>query len=166
MSNSKDKGGMGNNVDPDKPYAVGNKKPPLYTRFQKGKSGNPGGRPKGPSKDLNLVNLGELFTRELYKTVVANVNGKVVKKSQAEVLVSQMVKQAIHKGGTATRIALQFMEAHEAREAAREERRAKQEAEGSVEIDWDAEKERVYQDLMARATSLVQSTPTEDTANG
>lgn len=58
------------------------------------------------------------------------------------------------------------MEAHEAREAAREERKAKQMAEGSVEIDWDAEKERAYQDLMARATSLVQSTATEDNANG
>jgi hypothetical protein len=73
-----------------------------------------------------------------------------------------MIKQAITKGGTATKIALQFMEAHEAREAAREERRAKQIEEGSVEINWDEEKERVYQDLMARATSLVQSTANEE----
>ena len=69
-----------------------------------------------------------------------------------------MVKQAIAKGGTSTRIALQFMEAHEAREAAREERKAKQVEEGSVEINWDEEKERAYQDLMARATNIVQST--------
>jgi hypothetical protein len=48
MSNSKDKGGPGNNLDPDKPYAVGNKKPPLDKRFKPGQSGNPGGRPKGP----------------------------------------------------------------------------------------------------------------------
>jgi hypothetical protein len=166
MLKSKDKRDLGNKLDPDKPYVVGYKKPPLHTRFPKGKSANPLGRPKGRSKDLDLVNLGELFMRELYKPVVANVNGKVVKKSQAEILVSQMVKQAIAKGGTATRIALQFMEAHEAREAAREERRGKQEAEGSVEINWDEEKERAYQDLMARATNIVQSTAKADTANG
>jgi hypothetical protein len=166
MSNSTDTKDLGNKVDPDKPYVVGNKKPPLHTRFKPGQSGNPRGRPKGRCKDLNLVNLGGLFTRELFKTVGVNVNGKVVKKSQAEVLVAQMVKQAITKGGTATRILLQFMEAHEAREAAREERRAKQEAEGSVEINWDEEKERAYQDLMARATALVQSTATDEDPNG
>jgi hypothetical protein len=53
MSNSKDKGGLGNNVDPDKPYKVGNKKPPLHTRFQKGKSGNPNRR---DSTDTNVAN--------------------------------------------------------------------------------------------------------------
>jgi hypothetical protein len=104
--------------------------------------------------------------RELYKFVPVQLAGKVVKKSQAEIWMSQMVKQAITKGGQNTRLALQFMEAHEAREAAREERRAKQIEEGSVEINWDEEKERAYQDLMARATALVQSTTTEDNANG
>jgi len=128
--------------------------------WRKGQSGNPSGRPK------DLVRLGELFTRELFKEVPVQLAGKVVKKSQAEVLVSQMIKQAIAKGGTATRIAPQFMEAHEAREAAREERKAKQMAEGSVEIDWDEEKERAYHDLMARATSIVQATATEDNTNG
>ena len=34
--------------DDDQPdYKVGYKKPPLHTRFQKGQSGNPRGRPKG-----------------------------------------------------------------------------------------------------------------------
>jgi hypothetical protein len=31
-------------------------------------------------------------------------------------------------------------------------------AEGSVEIDWDGEKEKAYQELMARAGKVVQST--------
>jgi hypothetical protein len=156
--------GPGKKVDPDKPYVVGNKKPPLHTRFKPGQSGNPNGRPKRQSKDLDLVNFGELFRRELYKTVVANVNGKVVKKSQAEVLVAQMVKQAIHKGGTHTRIALQFLEAHEARMAAKEALKAKQMSEGAVEIDWDEERERVYQDLMTRANAALQAA--KEDANG
>ncbi len=127
---------------------------------EEGQSGNPKGRPK------DLVRLGQLFTQELFKVVPVQLAGKVVNKSQAEVLVSQMVKQAIQKGGTATRIALQFMEAHEAREAAREERKAKQIEEGSVEINWDEEKERVYQELMARATNIMQATAAEENADG
>jgi hypothetical protein len=34
MSDLKDKGDRENKVDPGKPYAVGNKKPPLHTRFK------------------------------------------------------------------------------------------------------------------------------------
>jgi hypothetical protein len=155
MSNSKDKGSLGNNVDPDKPYKVGNKKPPLHSRFPKGKSGNPGGRPKGRSKDL--TNVGQLLMKELYKTVPVNMGGKIVNKMQAEVLVAQMVKQAIAKGGVSTRLALKFMEEHEAREAAKEERKAKQVAEGSSEIDWDAEREETYRRLRAQAARILQS---------
>jgi hypothetical protein len=69
MSNSKDKGGVGNNTDPDEPYKVGNKKPPLHTRFPKGKSGNPGGRPKGSSK--NLAYFGDILMKEFSKTLPA-----------------------------------------------------------------------------------------------
>jgi hypothetical protein len=32
-------------------------------------------------------------------------------------------------------------------------------AEGSVEIDWDEEKEKAYQELVARAGKVAQSTP-------
>ena len=113
--------------------------------WKKGESGNPSGKPK------NLARLGDLFTKELFKTVPVTMGGQIVNKMQAEVLVSQMVKQAIAKGGTATRIALQFMEDHEAREAVKEERKAKQVTEGSVQIDWDTEKEQLYQELMAAA---------------
>jgi hypothetical protein len=43
--------------------------------------------------------------------------------------------------------------------AALEAIKAKQVAEGSVEIDWDEEKEKAYQELVARAGKVVQSTP-------
>lgn len=38
-------------------YAVGYGKPPVHTRFAKGQSGNPGGRPKEPEFRLGTVSV-------------------------------------------------------------------------------------------------------------
>lgn len=122
--------------------------------WKKGQSGNPSGRPK------NLARIGDLFTKEMFKSVPVKMEGMIVNKLQAEILVSQMVKQAISKGGQATRLALQFMEQHEAREERREERKAKQIAEGLVEFDWDAEKHELAERLIRKAELLRLPAPT------
>ena len=124
--------------------------------WKKGQSGNPSGRPK------NLARLGDLFTQELFKTVPVSMGGKIVNRMQAEILVAQMVKQAIAKGGNYTKLSLQFMEQHEAREEKREERKAKQIAEGSTEIDWDAEREATYARLREQAAKILQLSAPED----
>jgi Family of unknown function (DUF5681) len=161
MLNSKDKGGLGKNLDQDMPYAVGNKKPPLQFQFKPGQSGNPRGRPKGRAKDL--TNLADLVMKEFYKPVVVNIGGKTVKKSQAEIFVQQMVKNAITKGGASLKLVLKVVEEHEAREDRREELKAKKEAEGSIEIDWDEEKEQLRQRLMAATADTGQvSVPTNE----
>jgi hypothetical protein len=90
------------------------------------------------------------------------MGGKIVNKMQAEVLVAQMVKQAIAKGGNYTKLSLQFMEQHEAREERREERLARKQAEGSIEIDWDAEREATYERLREQAEKIVQLSAPED----
>ena len=69
-------------------YEVGFSKPPKNTRFQKGKSGNPQGRPKGSR------NLASVLERTLRERVVINENGtrKVVTKLEAAV--KQLVNKA------------------------------------------------------------------------
>lgn len=77
-------------------YQVGYKKPPKASQFQKGKSGNPGGKPGA------LVRGGG-ESSELYKTVSkvkrrkisATQGDKVVKLSALEALVSQLFNEAL-----------------------------------------------------------------------
>jgi hypothetical protein len=54
----------------DKPYGVGFAKPPKGTRFRKGQSGNPKGRPKGKP------NLATVINRTLQAKVIINENGR------------------------------------------------------------------------------------------
>ena len=76
----------------DAPYAVGNKKPPLHTRFKPGKSGNPSGRPKGRC-DFDTTLL-----KEFYRAVPATKNGKPIKVTNNELFAHSMVKDGITKG--------------------------------------------------------------------
>ena len=108
-------------------------------RNPKGVSGNPSGRPK------NLARFGDIVMREFFKTAPASLGGKTVNKMQGEIVAMQMIKQAINKGGHATNLLLKFIEAREAREAKREELLLRKKLDGSVEIDWDDEKEQLYQ---------------------
>jgi|GEM_PF-1282321 hypothetical protein len=54
------------------PYQVGYGKPPMHTRFRKGQSGNPGGRPRrAASERANALAL-----REAYRTVTVKEGGR------------------------------------------------------------------------------------------
>jgi hypothetical protein len=147
MSNSKDKGGMGNNVDPDKPYAVGNKKPPLHTRFKPGQSGNPSGRPKGRR------NFDTTLLKEFYKPVLATVQGKPVKVTNDRLFALSLVKDGITKGPQSKRELANAIERAEARLAAMAEARKKAEPEEDPIFVWDEEAEKRLQELIEATDS-------------
>ena len=70
-------------------YAIGYGRPPLRTRFQSGRSGNPKGRPKG-SKNFNT-----LIAEELAQPVVLTENGRRKKMSKQQALAKQLTNRAL-----------------------------------------------------------------------
>jgi len=69
-------------------YAVGFGKPPAVTRFKKGQSGNPKGRPKG------TLNIATVLARTLREKVVANESGRRKTITKLEAAVKQLVNKA------------------------------------------------------------------------
>jgi hypothetical protein len=69
-------------------YEVGFGKPPAGTRFKKGQSGNPKGRPKG------TLNIASVLARTLREKVVVNENGRRKVITKLEAAVKQLVNKA------------------------------------------------------------------------
>jgi Family of unknown function (DUF5681) len=68
--------------------AVGYCNPPEYSRFRKGLSGNPNGRPKGS------LNMATVLERTLREKVVINEHGRSRTFTKLEVAVRQLIDQA------------------------------------------------------------------------
>ena len=76
------------NAIPPSEYSVGYRKPPTHSRFTKGQSGNPNGRPKG------TLNFTTVLLRTLREKVVINENGKRKLITKLEAAVKQLVNKA------------------------------------------------------------------------
>jgi hypothetical protein len=74
--------------DQPRDYAVGYGKPPRRSRFTKGHSGNPRGRPRGAKNLLTLLN------EVLNERVIVADNGGRRKITKGEAIITQLVNQA------------------------------------------------------------------------
>jgi Family of unknown function (DUF5681) len=89
-------------------YEVGYGKPPLHTRFQKGKSGNPKGRPRGKK------NMSTLLSTALNASIVVVANGRRKKITKREAIVTQLVNKSAAADLKATQIVLAMLRELEA----------------------------------------------------
>ncbi len=74
---------------PSAEYVVGYGKPPAHSRFKKGESGNPKGRPKG------TLNLETVLMHTLRETVVINENGQRNAVTKLEAAFKQLVNKSV-----------------------------------------------------------------------
>jgi hypothetical protein len=85
------------------PYPVGFKKPPNHTRFQKGHSGNPAGRPKGSP------NFAAALEAALSERVIVNEGGQRYPVSKLVATVKQLVNKATQGDARATQQLLNML---------------------------------------------------------
>jgi hypothetical protein len=69
---------------------VGYKHPPIEMRFQKGKSGNPRGRPKDQSKELSAI-----AAKILERKIPITINGKRVRVSYRQAFMEVLARKAL-----------------------------------------------------------------------
>ena len=84
-------------------YEVGYGRPPCHTRFVKGQSGNPRGRPPGAK------NLSTLLSEALNETVIVTENGGRRKVTKRQAIVTQLVNRSATADFRAIKILLEIV---------------------------------------------------------
>jgi len=89
--------------DQQRDYSVGYGKPPRHTRFTKGQSGNPRGRPRGAK------NLKTLLSEALNECVIVTENGGRRKVTKREAIITQLVNRSATADWRAIKILLDLV---------------------------------------------------------
>jgi hypothetical protein len=90
-------------ADEEGGHEVGYRKPPRHTRFTKGQSGNPRGRPPGAK------NLKTLLSDALNEFVIVSENGGRRKITKREAIVTQLVNRSASADFRAIKILLDMV---------------------------------------------------------
>jgi Family of unknown function (DUF5681) len=119
--------------DDERDYEVGYGKPPRHSRFRRGQSGNPRGRPAGSK------NLATLVSEALNEWVIVVENGGRRKISKREAIIKQLVNRSAKADWRAIKILLDIV----------------REIEGRVELEtvessFSAADEKVIEQIKAR----------------
>jgi hypothetical protein len=94
-------------------FEVGYGKPPVRTRFRKGQSGNPGGRPRG----MTAGRAKALALKEAYRMVSMKAGDNVIRLPALQAILRSQVALAAKGNGPAQRAVIEAVQAIE-REAA------------------------------------------------
>jgi hypothetical protein len=112
------------NDESEVPVGYGN--PPLDTRFRKGVSGNPRGRPKGSR------NVAAVFAKSLREKVVVNENGQRKSITKLEAAIKQLVNKAAFGDHRSVQLIVNLSREAEAHDLSSPERSALGEFDQSV----------------------------------
>ena len=95
--------------DNERDYEVGYGKPPRHTRFKRGESGNPHGRPPGAK------NLSTLLSEALNEPVVIAENGGRKRISKRQAIVKQLVNKSTKGDWRAVKLLIDILQDIEGR---------------------------------------------------
>ena len=113
---------------------VGYAKPPVHTRFRKGKSGNPGGRPRG----MTAGRATALALKEAYRPVNVREGDNVIRLPAIQVILRSQIALAAKGNGPAQRSVIEAVQANEreieAQVAAKDKAEAKKPKMSELEI--------------------------------
>jgi hypothetical protein len=130
--------------------AVGYKRPPKHTRFQKGKSGNPSGKAKTPKRS-DMDDVAESVKRALGRHYKVTENNRTRKMRKADILGEQIVNAALGKNVAMAKLAIDL------------ERRANEIRRAQPQDDFSQEEAAIFDDLLKR---LAEPDTEGDTENG
>jgi hypothetical protein len=82
-------------------YEVGYKRPPIPTRFKKGQSGNPSGKPKKISQELDPGKILQSIDNE---EMIVKIDGRAKRMRKAEISFRQLFNKAIKGNLTDARL--------------------------------------------------------------
>jgi Family of unknown function (DUF5681) len=90
-----------------KSYSVGYGKPPNHSKFKKGQSGHPAGRPRGS------LNFDKSLRDSFYETVLVKERGQSKRMTKFEIAIKQHVKNAMLGDLKAIEVCLSILREHD-----------------------------------------------------